>query len=335
MCCDKQRLPKASQEVIADITKRMGEGMAEFVSKDLGQGTANIQEYNRYCHFVAGLVGHGLSRLFVACGYEDPLVGQSLDLANSMGLFLQKTNIIRDYLEDYVDKRAFWPAEVWKPYTTTGELGELAKPEARDRAVQCLNHLVTDALELIPDCLDYLAMLRTPEVFRFCAIPQVMAIATLDKVYNNPNVFTGVVKIRKGLSVKMILDTTSMDGVHKWFNHFAHEIKRRVPRKDPSAARTREICDRVIALTSAGARNAQLVGVTSVLNVIAPIVAIYAAYFLNQRHGHTGSLLPRLTDTNDVIALAALFACLLYLLAFSAISFVLPAPRVPAKRKTH
>lgn len=29
-----------------------------------------------------------------------------------MGLFLQKTNIIRDYLEDYVDCRAFWPQEV-------------------------------------------------------------------------------------------------------------------------------------------------------------------------------------------------------------------------------
>ncbi len=29
-----------------------------------------------------------------------------------MGLFLQKTNIIRDYLEDFVDGRAFWPQEV-------------------------------------------------------------------------------------------------------------------------------------------------------------------------------------------------------------------------------
>jgi farnesyl-diphosphate farnesyltransferase len=34
-----------------------------------------------------------------------------------MGLFLQKTNIIRDYLEDFVDGRAFWPQEVrWRGY---------------------------------------------------------------------------------------------------------------------------------------------------------------------------------------------------------------------------
>jgi hypothetical protein len=30
---------------------------------------------------------------------EDPEIGENEALANSMGLFLQKTNIIRDYLE--------------------------------------------------------------------------------------------------------------------------------------------------------------------------------------------------------------------------------------------
>ena len=62
---------------------------------------------------VAGLVGEGLSRLFTCTGYEDPSVAKvSKTLANTMGLLLQKTNIIRDYLEDYVDGRAFWPQEV-------------------------------------------------------------------------------------------------------------------------------------------------------------------------------------------------------------------------------
>ena len=39
---------------------------------------------------------------------EAPGIASQMELANSMGLFLQKTNIIRDYLEDYVDGRAFW-----------------------------------------------------------------------------------------------------------------------------------------------------------------------------------------------------------------------------------
>lgn len=69
-------------QVIADITKRMGAGMAEFVSKDLGQGTVSTTEYNLYCHYVAGLVGEGLTRLFASTGIEGPQLLESLELAN-------------------------------------------------------------------------------------------------------------------------------------------------------------------------------------------------------------------------------------------------------------
>ena len=61
---------------------------------------------------MAGLVGIGLSRLFSASAMEDTVVGEDTRLANSMGLFLQKTNIIRDFLEDVLQEREFWPKEV-------------------------------------------------------------------------------------------------------------------------------------------------------------------------------------------------------------------------------
>jgi len=102
------KLSEPTKAVIRDITVRMAGGMAEFIGKDLGQGTRDIKEYNRYCHFVAGLVGEGLSRLFAASGLEKKALESQLFLSDQMGMFLQKTNIIRDYLEDYVDGRAFW-----------------------------------------------------------------------------------------------------------------------------------------------------------------------------------------------------------------------------------
>lgn len=68
--------------------------------------------YLQYCHYVAGLVGIGLSRLFSASKLEQEEVGEDKHLANSMGLFLQKTNIIRDYLEDVQQGREFWPQAV-------------------------------------------------------------------------------------------------------------------------------------------------------------------------------------------------------------------------------
>lgn len=45
----------------------------------------------------------------------------------------------------------------------------------RDNALACLNELVTDALALVPECLAYMRQIKNPEVFRFCAIPQVRA----------------------------------------------------------------------------------------------------------------------------------------------------------------
>jgi farnesyl-diphosphate farnesyltransferase len=188
-----------------------------------------------------------------------------------MGLFLQKTNIIRDYLEDYVDGRAFWPQEVWKGYTEYGELGELAKPENRGRAVECLNHLITDALQCIPECLQYMTLLQTEEVFRFCAIPQVMAIATLSQLYNNPLVFTGVVKIRKGQAAQLILDTKTLPGLHKWFNILCKDILNRVPITDPSAGSTIKICQEIIEMTNNNSCSAICAAYTSVAASAAPV----------------------------------------------------------------
>ena len=89
----------------------------------------------------------------------------------------------------------------------------------------------------------------------------------------------------------------------------------------------------MIRLTASGARNSAIVRATSTLNVVTPVLLAYSGYYLQQRHGHTGTLLPRLTDTGDVIALGVLFACVVYLLAFSAMSLVLPTTKVSNKRK--
>jgi len=247
-----------SRRVISDITQRMAMGMAEFVDKDLGQGTTDLTQYNRYCHFVAGLVGEGLTRLFVASKLESPALEKNLFIADQMGLFLQKTNIIRDYLEDYVDGRAFWPQSIWKKYSKSGDLAYFADQshaENREASIRCLNELVVDALELVPNVLTYLSNLKNRQVFRFCAIPQVMAIATLESLYNNNDVFTGVVKIRKGMACKLLLNANSIDEVHSTFNNFAKKILSKAIAakasgvKDDSFGKTVHICTNICDLT--------------------------------------------------------------------------------------
>ncbi|XP_022083418.1 squalene synthase-like [Acanthaster planci] len=228
-------LAKCYRVVIADICNKMGHGMCEFVQRDV----VTNKDWDLYCHYVAGLVGIGLSRLFSASKLEDAIVGEDTQLANSMGLFLQKTNIIRDYLEDNLEGREFWPRETWSKYAS--KLSDFQKPQNLNSAVHCLNELITNALHHVPDVLKYMSRLHNQSVFNFCAIPQVMAIATLAECYNNPRVFSGVVKIRKGQAVVMMLEATSMDSIRTIISNYSRQIGKAIPSVDPSAELTKRI----------------------------------------------------------------------------------------------
>ena len=227
-------MDKKYQAVIADITKRMGCGMAEYATKTTSIDT--VESYNLYCHYVAGLVGHGLSALFSASGLESPELASPANhkISNSMGLFLQKTNIIRDYLEDLHEGRTWWPEEIWSKYANS--LDYFAAHPHDPKSIACLNHMVTDALSLVPDCLEYLGKIKDRKIFEFCAIPQVMAMATLELCYNNIAILQRTsVKIRKGLSCKLMLNASSVTQVHGWFHAFANRLEARVPKNDPNA----------------------------------------------------------------------------------------------------
>ena len=185
----------------------MENGMADFAHKAVTTGEIyleKIEDWDLYCHYVAGLVGEGLSRLLSASGKEQPWLADQIELSNSMGLFLQKTNIIRDYREDVEQRRYFWPKQIWtrEEYSVGGrggfkEMEEMYAPGNEKQALWVISGLVVDVLRHAPDCLDYLRLLKNQTVFNFCAIPQVMAIATLNAVFMNPQTFQRNVKIRK------------------------------------------------------------------------------------------------------------------------------------------
>nr|ALM23544.1 squalene synthase [Artemisia annua] len=225
-------LKRGYQEAIGDITMRMSAGMAKFICKEV----ETVDDYDEFCHYVAGLVGIGLSKLFHSSGTE---ILFSDSISNSMGLFLQKTNIIRDYLEDINEipkSRMFWPREIRSKYVN--KLEDLKYEEDSEKAVQCLNDMVTNALIHIEDCLKYMSQLKDPAIFRFCAIPQIMAIGTLALCYNNIEVFRGVVKLRRGLTAKVIDRTKTMADVYQAFSDFSDMLKSKVDMHDPNAQTT-------------------------------------------------------------------------------------------------
>lgn len=239
-----RRLEIVYQDIIADITKKMGSGMCVFLEKDVG----SLAEWDEYCHYVAGLVGIGLSRIFAASGLEDSVVGKDQVLANSMGLFLQKTNIIRDYLEDIVQGRKFWPKEAWGQYASS--LEELQYPQNQTSALACLNLLITNALGHVANQLLYMSRLRNQSIFNFCAIPQVMAMATLVLCYNNLRVFSGVVKIRRGQAVALMMACTTMSDLKAITYHLAQELLTKICPQAPLAEETRKKACEIMMLCS-------------------------------------------------------------------------------------
>lgn len=94
-------------------------------------------------------------------------------------MFLQSVNILKDYLEDLKEGRIFWPEDIWRLYApnpTTDSISVFAAPENLQRGLGVLNHLCAEALQFVPDCLEYMSQLTNPTLFRFCAIPQVLFI---------------------------------------------------------------------------------------------------------------------------------------------------------------
>ena len=71
-------------------------------------------------------------------------------------------------------------------------------------------------------------------------------MATLAKIYNNPDVFTEVVKIRKGIAAKLMLKTNDMESVRKSMEKFVAEIRKKLNPEDPNYTQTKKNLNRII-----------------------------------------------------------------------------------------
>lgn len=248
------KLPAQHQEIIKDITIKMGNGMADYANNTAHNlnGVNTIADYDLYCHYVAGLVGEGLTRLFVVSGKANPALLEREALSNSMGLFLQKTNIIRDYREDLEDKRGFWPREIWSRHVE--KFADLADPKNEEAALNCISDMCLDALRHADECLFYLAGIKEQSVFNFAAIPQVMAIATLALVFRNKDVFQKNVKIPKGEACELMLEVGNLRSVSNTFRRYMKVIHKKNTPKDPNFLKISAALGKVCFLSSVDLR---------------------------------------------------------------------------------
>lgn len=185
-------LPAAQRAALERCVTIMCEGMPQFQHEGGLEGLASLQEMERYCYFVAGVVGEMLTELF--CDYSDEIDARReelMGLAVCFGQGLQMTNILKDIWEDRTRNACWLPRDL---FSDAGcDLAELEPADSRAGFNAALNELIGVAHARLRDALAYTQRIPRHEtgIRRFCLWAIGMAVLTLRKIYRNPDFSAG------------------------------------------------------------------------------------------------------------------------------------------------
>lgn len=138
------KLPDQARATIAHWAGTMAQGMWQLEEPELSprmvdrkgmRVLATEQEYNEYCYFVAGTVGYLGTELVVEHYGLSAAVGEQLRRsAGACGRGLQKTNILKDFVEDHARQICYLPAR-WMDEVDDAPLSLAGAPAAWTRKV--------------------------------------------------------------------------------------------------------------------------------------------------------------------------------------------------------
>jgi farnesyl-diphosphate farnesyltransferase len=178
--------------------EEMCNGMAEFVEKQ-EKRTDNWftieceADLDRYCYFVAGLVGNMLTELFCIKGknFNEKRQKKLRELSVSFGLALQLVNIIKDIKEDSLRKVCFIPMEFFRKHGIKS-VQEFFSPESsQEKKNLVIGELIKKAKKHLLDAKNYIKNLPRFEyrMRLFCLWPSLMAADNLRVIGNGSIIF--------------------------------------------------------------------------------------------------------------------------------------------------
>jgi len=176
------------QAALSRCVRIMAEGMVIFQQRDNINGLKNLAEMDRYCYYVAGVVGEMLTQLF--CDYSSQIAKNQAELeklAISFGQGLQMTNILKDIWSDFEHGACWLPQDIFKQ--TGFDLKDLS-PESYDEAFgKGLSQLLSIACSHLYNALQYILLIPKEEqgIRRFCLWALGMAVLTLRRIHQHLN----------------------------------------------------------------------------------------------------------------------------------------------------
>ncbi len=202
-------LRKEERRVVEQCIEVMAEGMAEFQNAEGSFGLRDLKELNRYCYFVAGVVGELLTRFF--CIHSTVIAKNReglMQLAVSFGQGLQMTNILKDMWEDSSRAACWLPKEFFEDAGL--ELNSLAAVHQEDEFGEILGQLIGITHAHLKNALKYVLLIPRSEVGvrKFCLWNLGMAVLTLRNINRNRGFKSGEeVKISRNRVRATILAT--------------------------------------------------------------------------------------------------------------------------------
>ena len=203
------------QQSLVRCVRIMSEGMVYFQEHASSEGLKDQAEMDRYCYYVAGVVGEMLTELF--CLYS-PEIAKNRDelflLSRSFGQGLQMTNILKDIWDDHARSACWLPGDLFKQGGV--ELKEMKKLVGNEQFQKGLNQLVGIAHLHLENALRYTLMIPAHEkgIREFCLWALGMAMLTLRKINGNLGFTDGdQVKISRK-SVKATVTVTGFTVKH-------------------------------------------------------------------------------------------------------------------------
>jgi farnesyl-diphosphate farnesyltransferase len=229
-------LPTSTQSVIGRWASIMAQGMAQLdgpesppksIQHNGIQLLASEKDYNRYCYFVAGTVGHlGVELVVAHYGLADDVAHRLYHTCEACGRGLQKTNIVKDFIDDLHRQICYLPATWLKEVNYS--------PIRLDGAPRYWQQRVTnDVLAELHQALDHvLSVPPSAAGYRkaslICLLPALHTL--LLAAQNSPKLFTPrhYVKIPRETMMQCILDIQSLwadnDAIRRHCRSLMHEI---------------------------------------------------------------------------------------------------------------
>ena len=198
------------RKAIERCVRIMADGMVYYQAKETLDGLADQPAMDRYCYYVAGVVGEMLTELF--CDYCPELKEQKshmMRLGVSFGQGLQMTNILKDIWDDRARGACWLPRDGFERHGV--RLSQITPGQGGPGYTGALGQLVAIAHGHLRNALRYTLIIPGREVGirKFCLWALGMAVLTLRKINKHRDFKSGPeVKISRR-DVKMTVLATS------------------------------------------------------------------------------------------------------------------------------